>query len=238
MFSFIQSAQRGGNFKKPWAALVFLIAGLMLSGAGFSLAADEKAPPTDWSTPKAAAKTFAYAMEHGDAEVVRTSCLADAKQGKLLDALVGSLKGMKSLREAVTTKFGAEALKTFHLDGGEEKISDEVDNAEVKEEADTATLTAKNKPDEKPLTLKKVDGKWKVDLSFMSAQMQDMDKTLMMINASASVMQSVAADIQSGKLSTAKQAEDEFGSRMMAAFVGSANTTEPTTAPTDPGMPK
>src|SRR5262245_1696700 len=68
------------------------------------------APPADFSSPRAAAKSFYNAVEVGDVVTIRAAMLAaDDAQRKLLDAFTDVIAASQKLALTARDKFGAQA---------------------------------------------------------------------------------------------------------------------------------
>jgi hypothetical protein len=169
----------------------------------------------DTSTPKGAAKTMIDAMKKGDAATVKSVTVNG--DPKFIDMMVAMVSSNQQLQDAAVAKFGADGNSI-----GEAKMLGDVDkkldDAEVKENGDTATITTKDSRE--PMTLKKVDGQWKVDLSQMP-QMPGKDDPSMqpMFNAMLDVNKQLAADISAGKYKTAAEAKQAGQEKLMAAMM-------------------
>ena len=166
----------------------------------------------DLSTPKAAAKTFAHAVDKGDADTaVAASTGADPKT---MTSFVSFVSSMKKLQDATKSKFGQDSM------GGQQMPSfadmeKKVDEADVKENGDTATLSAKG--DLNGITLKKVNGDWKVDFSDMSKGATQMPGGMDAMSKAAS---DTADEINAGKYKTAMEAQMALGQKVMGSALG------------------
>src|SRR3954467_13751943 len=127
-------------------------------------------------SPKGAAMQFFKAMETGDAKAARASATGSDKQLAMLDLLVPVLSGYKQLENAAVKKWGEGARKTLSQNGqgGALDFEKQLKASTEKIEGDTATITSTSPEQQKePMKLKKVDGKWKVDMSSMKAENMD-----------------------------------------------------------------
>lgn len=188
------------------------------SGGGGGAAA------ADLSTPKAAAQSFAKAVTTGDNAGIRATTTGTEEQYKMAEAMGGMLKSMADLRAAATAKYGADnpISKDKDMD-----IAKDIDEAEFKTEGDVATMVKKTNPNDKdPLKLKKVDGKWKVDLGSMPAS--ESAQITKMAPAMKKACDEVAAEINSGKHATADAAQTAMGQKMAAAMGMPDLPTKPT----------
>jgi hypothetical protein len=185
----------------------------------------------DLSTPKAAAMTFAKALEAGDAATAKASAVGDAQTQDLVGALAEVAAQNAKLREAATAKFGAEASAKISRKMSSEDLSKQLDASEIKEDGDTATITSKETPGN-PLTLKKVDGQWKVDMLSGAAGPQ-LAQQLPMIKSFGGVMSELATEITDGKYKNVDEAQTALQTKMMAAMANMRRppASQPTTAP-------
>jgi hypothetical protein len=170
---------------------------------------------SDLSTPKGAAKTFASALERGDAETAKNACTG--ADPKVIESMAHMMPNMKKLREAAKSKFGDQGTSIL---GGSEDMSDlakKVDDSDVKEQGDTATLTPKNTSG-MPMKLKKVGSDWKVDASELSGAMGGAGTG--MIDGMSKAASETADEINAGKYKTADEAKQAFGVKAMGGAMG------------------
>ncbi len=176
---------------------------------------------------KAAALAFAKALENGDAAAAKDACVGTEKELAMVDGVVNVMGAMKKMGKAATDKFG-DAGKALIQDQGNpgEQMAKELENANIKVDGDTATVTGKGEKEE-PLKMKKVGGKWKLDLSAMPGK-EDMEKASGMFAGMAKAANETAADISAGKYKTVDEAKEAFGMKMMSIMAGAmAPTTKP-----------
>ena len=177
----------------------------------------------DLSTPKGAAKTFATAMEKGDAATAQKA--STGADPKLVASMATAMGNVKKMRDAAKSKFGASA-DSFGTTQGHDfsDYEQKLDDADVKEQGDTATITPKQG---QPMKLKKVDGDWKVDLSEIgSGPMAQAGGG--MFDAMSKAATETTDDINAGKFKTAQEAEQAFGMKMLGGAFGGL---KPPTAP-------
>ncbi len=173
----------------------------------------------DQSTPKGAALAFGNALLAGDSKALRATATGTEDEYKIVDALGSMVGGMKKLSDAAAAKFGKDNPIT--AGAKDMDIAAELDKSEVKEEGDTATIINKSKPQEKdPMKLVKKDGKWFVDLK--SLPKDGMDQVVKMAPAMAKAAAEVAADIKADKFKDAMEAQQAFGTKMIAAMMEAA----------------
>jgi hypothetical protein len=189
-----------------WVALIIAAAGL-LGGCGGS----------DTSTPKATVKTFADALNRGDAAAVKAVTIN--VDPKFIDIMTSLVSSNKALENAAVAKFGADGNGLAEDSKILGNIDKSLDTAEIKEEGDTATVKTKDSPE--PLTLKKVDGQWKIDFAQAKHVPTKEEITQMepMFNAMLDVNKQLVSDISAGKYKTAGEAKQAKQEKMMAAMM-------------------
>ena len=127
-------------------------------GIGAARAAD-----IDQSTPKATAMAFAKALQAGDDSVARQLAVGTDQDQQVLSSMLDFTRAMKTLRESAAKKYGDKAEE---VTGGGLNVDSAkaLEDADIKEQGDTAIVTS-TKPQPSTMSLKKIDGKWKVDLT-------------------------------------------------------------------------
>ncbi|HSU67291.1 MAG TPA: hypothetical protein VLJ39_10485 [Tepidisphaeraceae bacterium] len=175
------------------------------------------------STPKDAAKTFATALVNGDTETAnKASTGADPKT---VESLVKAASNMKKLQDAAVAKFGDQGKDVSG--GGEESnfadLPKKLDDAEVTQTGDTATVTPKNG---RPLKLKKVGDDWKVDMSEMaSGPMASMAGA--MFDSMGKAAAETTDEVNAGKYKSVGELRDAMQKKMMGAALGSVKGPGP-----------
>jgi hypothetical protein len=186
----------------------------------------------DTSTPKGAASAFFKAMETGDAAAARAMATGNDKQLAILDVLVPVVHGFKQLEIAAVKKWGDEGRKTLTQgQGGASSFdfNEQIKTAKEEITGETATITPANAGDDKkdPMKLKKVDGKWKLDMASIPAEGIEDPTTTKMLKAMADIAKSTAAEIDQGKYESAAKAKEAMGQKIlpliMAAQQGNPN---------------
>lgn len=202
-------------FRRMTAAAVFM--GLLMLGA--------TARAADQDDVKAAALAFAKVLEAGNAADVKAACTGTDKEMAIVDGMVEVLGAMKSLSRAAVAKFGdaGKGIMQEQENPGEQ-IKKQVESAEIKIEGDNATITAKGEGE--PLKLKKVDGKWKINLDAMPNK-DEMEKAGPMMKAMVKACNETITDIKADKYKTVDEAKTALGMKMMAAMTGAAPATQP-----------
>jgi hypothetical protein len=213
--------------------LLLALAGLMLINR--STLAEDKPDP---STPKGAASAFFKAMETGDAAAARDMATGSEKQLAILDILVPVVHGFKQLEIAAVKKWGDEGRKTLTQGqggGGSFDFNEQIKTAKEEITGETAIITPAQAGEDKkdPMKLKKVDGKWKLDMASIPAEGIEDPTTTKMLKAMADIAKSTAAEIDEGKYESAAKAKEAMGQKILPLIMaaqGNANE-QPTEQP-------
>ena len=187
----------------------------------------------DTSTPRGAAEAFFKALEGGDVKAARELTVGEEKHYKMLDLLVPMVGGFKKLEASAVKKWGEDGKKLLANDqgGGSFDIGGELKNAkeEIASDGNSATITPEKKegkPNE-PVKLKKVEGKWKIDLASMPSEGMDDPNAAKVIGAMGGVAKDLAAEIDADKYKTVEEAKKAFGEKMLAVMLGAAGGAAP-----------
>ncbi len=166
----------------------------------------------DLTTPIAAVKVYGKAMREGDAATAKRA--VTNVDPKIIDALAASGASRQRAIDAAVAKFGDDG-KT--VAGGSalpygEAFEKMLDEAEVKIDGDTATVTQKpndattqKTKDAVPIVLKREGGDWKIDYSELTRS-GDLMRLVPVMNAISTVNDELADEIKSGKYATAAEA--------------------------------
>lgn len=175
----------------------------------------------DPSTPKGALKRLATALRDGDAESIRQVMhAADPAEVRMVAAMAEMARAMALLQRAAVKAFGEEGAKEVI---GDTQTTDaqgraRIDSADVRVQGETATVILPEGEDA-PVTLRRVDGRWKVPMSELSkdADRAALDERLAELAEQAKVVQQIAKDIEGGQFNTPAQAYSAWQSRAMQA---------------------
>src|SRR5262245_45712792 len=173
----------------------------------------------DLSTPKAAAMSFAKAMEAGDADGAKAATLSDAENQELVTILAGMISNVNKLREAAKAKFGEEASNQIAGNMKTMDMAKQLEDSEVKEEGETASINS-TKSAGNPVKLKKVGGDWKVDMTGSIAGAPgggQIAQQLPFLKAVGAAMGDLATEIKDGKYATIEDAKSAMQTKMMGA---------------------
>lgn len=186
----------------------------------------------DESSPKTTAIAFAKVLEAGDGEAAKQLVIGSDQDKQVLDAMIEFTNSVKKLRESAVKKF---ADKADEVTGGGMNVdsSKALEDSEVKEEGDTATIIAHKPPS--TMYLKKVDGKWKVNLTdtlkAAATPEQNLSQFQTMLQGWSSAITETAGEIDTGKYPAPADASAALQVKMMAALKSTSPTTAPTTLP-------
>jgi hypothetical protein len=204
-------------FKRVMSAAAVLVV--------FAMALHLRAAEPDMSTPKATVVSFAKALNDGDAAAIKTLCTGTAKQVQTIDAVGEMVAASKRMQTAAVAKWGDAGKKLGgEMASGSDELLKSVDKLEIKEEGDTATVSGEAMKGD-PMKLRKIDGKWKIDLAAIR-DAENMEKAAPMMKAMAKAADETATDIKADKYKTIEDATQAYQAKMMAAVMGGA-TTQP-----------
>jgi hypothetical protein len=182
---------------------------------------------TDLSSPKATMKTILDAMRRGDSATIQAASINGDPQ--VIDMMTKMGSGMSALRDAAVAKWG-DAGKDI-AGKGMPDFDKSLENADVKENGDTATVTPTDTKE--PITLKKVSGDWKLDWSQAKGlpSKDDVAKMAPMTGAMADAAKQTADEIKAGKYATVTDAQNALQQKMMASMMSKMPAGGPGGAP-------
>jgi len=156
----------------------------------------------DYSSPKAAARTFYIAVVKGNMDRARRS-LCDAKQQPLLDQMQALIADIFAAQDAAVEKFGDSGK---NVTGGLPSL-DDISQAAEKTEGDLVML-APSDASKLRIVLRKVGTEWKVDLlASLSLDPNDTDKATQFIQSARKLVKEHIVSIRNGKYRSAQEAE-------------------------------
>jgi hypothetical protein len=223
---------------RPLASLLVVCALLTAPAA----LAQEKFDP---ASPKGAVSAFFKAMEKGDATEAKGMATGSQKQLGILDTLVPVMSGFKQLENAALKKWGEAGRKTLTEgqggSGAALNMDEELKSAKVEESGDVATITPGEQSksagkDKTPMKLKKIDGKWKVDLASIPTEGLEDPNATRILKAMGEIAKTTATEVDAGKYATAEDAKKAMGEKMLPLLLGGMQP-QPGAA-TPPGAPK
>jgi hypothetical protein len=181
------------------------------------------APAGDASGPQATLQAMIDASKAQDYDKLADLFAADTPEQKQgMKALFALAPRFKALNAAMKAKFGSGMEGMAGASGmGAPEVGDmdKLNAADIKVEVSGDSATAKV-PGGKDLAMKKVDGKWLIDLSSMGASPQQMAMAGAMAPALGKAVDEVTADVNSGKIPTAQAAQMALMGKLMKAGGG------------------
>ena len=176
---------------------------------------------------KEAAMSFARALSQGNAEQAHKFAVSNKTNDTFIDLVVPLVAAQTKLHDSAVSRFGkdgesilttgtpAEAFnKEYGKDAGDLDINITGDSAQI-----TAKPKAGEKPEGQPLQLKKVEGKWKVDLSKLKGA-EAMPKNAPLIKALTKAMADTADEIQAGKYGKVQDAKMAIADKVKVELAG------------------
>ena len=204
--------------------------GFVLAVACVSSAAVAQQPPPgvrpELSTPKLAALSFVRAMELNNIPAFQAVTIGGEEEFKLFEPLVKMVGSAKDLEKAAREKWG-KGGRTVVRHSPAVGMEVQVQESDVKVDGDTAVVSRKGDDDPDPLTLRKTNVGWKVDLTAIKDRKRMTDAAPSMKRMEKVFVDS-AADIRGGKFRSADEAEKVILKRMQdAATVKNAPAPTP-----------
>jgi hypothetical protein len=206
------------------AAILLVLCVIAAAAAGPRSRAEDK---PDLSTPKGAVAAFFKAMEKGDVPEAKNMATGSQKQLAILETLVPLMSGFKQLEVAATKKWGDEGRKvlTDEQGGGASfNMEEKLKNAKVEEKGDVAVITPAPEDgkvkDKTPMKLKKMDGKWKIDLASLPSEGMDDPNSTRILKAMGEIARTTAGEIDAGKYATAEDAKKAMSDRVLPLLLG------------------
>lgn len=181
-------------------------------------------PTSSNMSAKETIAAFGKAVENGDAAGAKALTVSDPTSDKMLDALIPVSGAMKKLNDAAVEKFGEAGKSLAGNNSDSFDLAKSMKDLEVKETGDTAEAVNTKKPKDKPLKMKKVDGKWKIDFaSVMGGEnAAQMEQALPMIKGMATAANEGADEIKAGKYKTVDEAKQALGTKLLGAMMQNA----------------
>ena len=200
------------------------IGGLVVAGLVSGASAQQSGRP-ELATPKLGALTFVRAMELNDTTTFHAVTIGGADEYKLFEPLLKMVASAKDLEKAAREKWG-KAGRVVVRNSPAVGMEVQIQESDVTVEGDTAVVKRKGDEDPDPLTLRKTNVGWKVDLTAIKNRktmadaapgMQRMEK----------VFTDSAADIRAGKFHSAEEAEKVILKRMQDAATAKTKPEAP-----------
>jgi hypothetical protein len=187
-------------------------AGAFIGGCGKSGSAASSAPlPTE---PKDVVTAFAKAVDTGDSATVHALATGSDQDFNLMNDFSQFETACARTKAALVAKFPDHPDLFKALDQG--TLSTHLQAIDVKVNGDSATVVdTKNPNDTNPMTLKRVNGAWKVDLSSTDKD-PTAAQTGQQMQTTAKNLDGVTGDITAGKYNTPEQAMAAVNTAMQA----------------------
>ena len=214
------------------ATVTAALIGVGGGGAGCSSRDDDDAVTIDLTTPRSAATVFTRALEAGDVETAKSAAYAGGLEVEWVAAMARAMSGMRQLVAAAEKKFGEDAQV---LVAGKQtlRLSGTLADAQVQLDGDRATVISAG--DGTRFPMKRIDGKWKVDVGLLTRG-EDINDIVKQLNVVGEVAPRLSKDVEAGKFKTIRDVRREL-SRAAAEAVGVViPTTEPSRSPPPPGQ--
>jgi hypothetical protein len=173
-------------------------------------------PPAALPGPKAVALAFAGSIEKGDAATAKGLVPADDAHARWVEAAAELSTALKKLDAAAGGRFGdagkAVSRNQLHLNDSVKSL----EQAQEKIDGDSATLTLPGRAE--PLVLKKVEGKWQLQVGPTTSG--EAEAQLALCARLTRAAQRTAEELAGGTYATADQAARVFGARVLDARIG------------------
>lgn len=180
----------------------------------------------DYSSPREAYRTYVQALLDRDVKTAQNSVVGSDSINKFIVAQIQYNQSEAVFRKAITKAFPETAKEM--KDQNQETLDALKDSTE-QIDGDSATLK-QNPPAPLPVKLKRVEGKWKVDLLSMFTEKQvDLDSVSRFRGALREVMEMLTPDVEQGKFKTYDDLKSALQMRMQVKLA--AMDDEATTRP-------
>ena len=186
---------------------------IVLARVSASRAEDRKADASpDLSTVKSAALAWIDASWAGNASVAHQVLVDDERQRKFMEGPLRFSAALRAMEKAAVKRFGEPGRQVTGYPDGSAKAMEK--HLNLKEEGDRATASLGEAM--MPLQLRKIDGKWRVDLG-EAVRDPRAGRAGAASVAAAKAAEEMAAEIADGKYKTAEEAKAAFRERRLAA---------------------
>ena len=186
---------------------------IVLASVAASRAEDRKADArTDLSTVKSAALAWIDASWAGNASVAHQVLVDDEQQRKFMEGPFRFSAALRALETAAVKRFGEPGRQVTGYPDGSAKAMEK--HLEIKEDGDRATASRGEAM--MPLQLRRIDGKWRVDLGEAVRDRRARRAGEASV-AAAKAAEEVTAEIAEGKYKAPEEAKDAFRERRSAA---------------------
>jgi hypothetical protein len=162
----------------------------------------------DYSTPKKAVTSFYVSVVRGDGSSARENVIEPA-QVPIVDEARLLINGVRNFRRAGIEKFGQQ--KGEDISGGLPTLKD-IEEASEKIEGDSAILATKS--GKASLRLKKIDGRWKIDLLSLLPFKTNAASARKIFAGAAASANELAEKIRAGEFKTPEEADFALKARI------------------------
>ncbi len=197
--------------------------------------------PSDRSTPKAALKAFAHALDSGDRAKILEMLAVDTDQDrKLAGATADLAQASAHLRKGAIATFGEEKSRALGVDPtAAAAAAARLDAATESITGDTAVVrTADNEGP--PMSLVRKAGAWLIPVGELSKDVEpaDIDRNLADVAMQTGLMRALADEVAAGKFPTATDARQALDQRILRATMPALDAaTQPATGPSRRAVP-
>jgi hypothetical protein len=192
----------------------------------------------DPSTPRGALKALTAALDAGDVDATRALLLAENPQERSwADAMSAFSRSLARLRAQAVESFGAEGARAVVGDSEAATAAAMRQIDDSTEELDGERATVRSAvPEDRPLALRKAaggSGRWVVPVTTITGggSPEEFAQVADRLRRQAAAVDSVSADIVSGKLSTPEQAAQALQRRQLEARMKDDPPAPATTSP-------
>lgn len=179
--------------------------------AGEHAKAEDTKPAPDLTTARSAALAWIDASWNGDTHAAH-QILVDSREQR--ETMAGSLRfcaALRSLESAAVKQFGEAGRRvTGYPDGSAKAVENQL---EIKEDGDRATASMRDAV--LPLRLRRIEGRWRVDISENAGDARFRRALESMVPA-AEVAEDMAKEIAAGKYQTVEEARAALRERRSA----------------------
>jgi hypothetical protein len=171
-------------------------------------------PSTEFSTPTQAGLAFARAVMTGDMNSIHQAAVGSDADFAAIQSLSDLMVALKRLETAAVKSFGNEGK--LSKDGSKDLVA-MVQACDERITGDTATLVNRNDPNDVAMTLIKGVGGWKVNLSAVLNNDNDLGQLSKKGTALVAAIDATTQKIESGKYKTAPEARSALREAMATA---------------------
>jgi hypothetical protein len=188
----------------------------------------------DISTPRAAIKTFARALQRGDGDALRAVMYAaNPAEQHMVDAMISMTGAYASFRQAAEAQFGAKEFNDAmgDLDAQSKAALARIDSAVESIDGDKATLKVGDEP---AAILYRRNGKWQVVTGSLSPSdsAKAVEDRALDLERQAVAVNEITEEIRTSKYRSMREVLTVLHGQMMKAAVESPESESgPTTAP-------